>query len=430
MNEEDKVPQPKMGPEDNNPKPPTGTPISAPNPPSEPVVKPVQQPVSQPGAEPKQPDAVPQQVASEPKQPADQPKQPASDPAQLPQTKQPEQPVQPQAAPQPAQPKAAPQPAQQPTPAPASQQQPAAAPQQPGPQQPGPQPKVAPVGYQAPVPQNPGTGKGTAALVCGIVALVCALLVPFAGFIIGIALGIVAIILATKTTRATGVKSGKTTAAKILSIIAFVVSVISLVVYIFLGVAVFNTSQSDIYGSSTTESTNVWGDFSVEEKAAAQPVDDLMKQIQDQDQTMLDQIATTYNADFDELYDFSITDMGLDPVDVARWATSDFSYSYDSATVFSDGTASVYVDATMRDSNELMFRFADLVNEYTSSDEYQTSTKEEDLAKLGELFQQAMDETTETKSAYVGLDLTQKAGAWTIDEDSWEDEFDYLFSVY
>lgn len=430
MNEEDKVPQPKMGPEDNSPKPPTGAPISAPNPPSEPVVKPAQQPVSQLVAESKQPDAVPQQVASEPKKPADQPKQPASDPAQSPQTKQPEQPVQPQAAPQPAQPKAAPQLAQQPTPAPASQQQPAAAPQQPGPQQPGPQPKVAPVGYQAPVPQNPGTGKGTAALVCGIVALACALLVPFAGFIIGIALGIVAIILATKTTRATGVKSGKTTAAKILSIIAFVVSVISLVVYIFLGVAVFNTSQSDIDGSSTTESTNVWGDFSVEEKAAAQPVDDLMKQIQDQDQTMLDQIATTYDADFDELYDFSITDMGLDPVAVARWATSDFSYSYDSATVFSDGTASVYVDATMRDSNELMFRFADLVNEYTSSDEYQTSTKEEDLAKLGELFQQAMDETTETTSAYVGLDLTQKSGVWTIDEDSWEDEFDYLFSVY
>lgn len=421
MSEEDKVPQPKMGPEEEPQQPPqpkeppqpvpepaaeaaqpaqpqqpaapqapTGEPVSAPAPAPEPQQP--QQPVPEPAAEPAE---QPKQPASAPAQPA-QPKQPASDPAQ------------PQAAPQ----------------------QPAAAPQQPGPQQPGPQPKVAPAGYQAAVPQNPGVGKGTAALVCGIIALVCALFLPIVGFIVGIVLGIVAIVLATKTTRATGTKSGKTTAAKILSIIAFVVSVISLVVYIFAGVAVFSASQSDVSGSSSTESTNAWGDFSVEEKAAAQPVDDLMKQIQDQDQAMLDQIAAAYDADFDELYDFSITDMGLDPVTVAQWATSDFSYSYDSATVFSDGTASVYVDATIRDSYELMSRFADLVNEYTSSDEYQTSTQEEDLAKLGELLQQAMDETTETTSAYVGLDLTQESGTWTIDEDSWEDEFDYLFSIY
>ena len=124
---------------------------------------------------------------------------------------------------------------------------------------------------------------------CGIVALACALFI-IVGFIIGIALGIVAIILAGLITRATGVRSGKTTAAKILSIIAFVVSVISLVVYIFLGVAVFNTSQSDVSGSSMTESSNEWGDFSVEEKAAAQPVDDLMKQTQDQDQTIFDRL--------------------------------------------------------------------------------------------------------------------------------------------
>lgn len=454
MSDEEKVPQPKMGPEDGEVK--QSEQPAAPETPAEPAAPATPAEPTQP-AEPAAPaePAQPQQPAAPTGSPVDvpQPAQPTPAPAQPAAPEEPAQPARPQPAPQPAsapaepastpqpkQPQADPQAAPQPQPAPAPQAgpQPAAAPQQPGqpqPQQPGAQPQVAPAGYQATVPETPKSGKATAALVCGIIAVVAALFVPVVGFLLGIALGIVAIVLATKITRATGVKTGKTRAAKILAIIAFVISAISLVVTIITGVVLVGTVADSVSSSSesstTTEATTSMDDFSEEEKAAAQPVDDAMQQIKNQDQAILDTLATAYNDDFKDSYDYTLSDFGVDPQALAKWGTTDFTYSFDDSIVFSDGTASVYVDVQSRDYYEMLFRFSDLVNDYQNSDEYQTTTEAEDLAKFGELLQQAMDETTETTTGYVGLDLTQQAdGTWVIDEDSWEDEFEYIFGLY
>lgn len=415
MSDEEKVPQPKMGPEEGEVKQP-----AAPETPAEPAA-PAAPTESAVPAEPKQP-AAPTGSPVDVPQPASAPQPAPAEPASTPQPKQPQ--ADPQATPQPA-------------PAPQAGPQPAAAPQQPGqpqPQQPGAQPQVAPAGYQAAVPETPKSGKATAALVCGIIALVAALFVPLIGFLLGIALGIVAIVLATKSTRATGVKTGKTRAAKILAIIAFVVSAISLVVTIITGVVLVGSvadSASSSSGSVAVESTASMDDLSEEEKAAAQPVDTLMNQIKNQDQAILDELATDYNDSFKDTYDYTLNDFGVDPMALAQWGTSDFSYAFDDVIVFSDGTATVYVDVESRDYYEMIFRFSDLVTDYQTSDEYQTTTEAEDKIKLGELLQQAMDETTETTTGYVGLDLTQQAdGTWVIDEDSREDEFEYIFGLY
>lgn len=270
---------------------------------------------------------------------------------------------------------------------------------------------------------------------CGIIAVVAALFVPVVGFLLGIALGIVAIVLATKTTRATGVKTGKTRAAKILAIIAFVISAISLVVTIITGVVLVGTVADSVSSSSesstTTEATTSMDDFSEEEKAAAQPVEDMLNQIVNQDQAVLDELAADYNDDFKDTYDYTLSDFGVDPLTLAQWGTTDFSYSFDDVIVFSDGTATVYADVESRDYYEMIFRFSELVTEYQASEEYQTTTEEEDMIKLGELLQQAMDETTETTTGYIGIDLTQQSdGTWVIDEDSREDEFEYIFGLY
>ncbi len=454
MSDEEKVPQPKMGPEDGEVK--QSEQPAAPETPAEPAAPATPAEPTQP-AEPAAPaePAQPQQPAAPTGSPVDvpQPAQPTPAPAQPAAPEEPAQPARPQPAPQPAsapaepastpqpkQPQADPQAAPQPQPAPAPQAgpQPAAAPQQPGqpqPQQPGAQPQVAPAGYQATVPETPKSGKATAALVCGIIAVVAALFVPVVGFLLGIALGIVAIVLATKITRATGVKTGKTRAAKILAIIAFVISAISLIVTIITGVVLVSTvadSASTSSESSTpTEATASLDDFSEEEKAAAQPVEDMLNQIVNQDQAVLDELAADYNDDFKDTYDYTLSDFGVDPLTLAQWGTTDFSYSFDDVIVFSDGTATVYADVESRDYYEMIFRFSELVTEYQASEEYQTTTEEEDMIKLGELLQQAMDETTETTTGYIGIDLTQQSdGTWVIDEDSREDEFEYIFGLY
>ena len=433
MSDEEKVPQPKMGPEDGEVKQPEQP--AAPETPAEPAAPATPAEPAQP-QQPAAPTGVPVD-APQPEQPTPAPAQPAApaEPAAPATPAEPAQPAQPQPAPQPA---AAPQP--QPAPAPQAGPQPAAAPQQPGQpqsQQPGaaPQPVVPPLGYQATVPETPKSGKATAALVCGIVAVVAALFVPVVGFLIGIALGIVAIVLATKITRATGVKTGKTRAAKILAIIAFVISAISLIVTIITGVVLVSTvadSASTSSESSTpTEATASLDDFSEEEKAAAQPVEDMLNQIVNQDQAVLDELAADYNDDFKDTYDYTLSDFGVDPLTLAQWGTTDFSYSFDDVIVFSDGTATVYADVESRDYYEMIFRFSELVTEYQASEEYQTTTEEEDMIKLGELLQQAMDETTETTTGYIGIDLTQQSdGTWVIDEDSREDEFEYIFGLY
>ena len=385
-----------------------------------------QQPISSvaDAAQPAPPTGDPVQPAPQPQQPA----QPTSQPVH------PEQPQQPQPAQSIPQPTSAPtQPMQPPVSQPA---QPTPQPTQPMPQpaQPTPQPQQPGGGYVPPQPQyTPGTGagvkrKGTAALVCGIIAIPIALFSP----LVSIILGVIAIVLSRRAVRATG-KCGKTTAGLICGIAGIVFAIISFIAGLVLSYNILTgpvdnaTSYSSSY--SSTESVE---NLSPDEQACYDLGIARLDQLKNQDQALVDTLVTRVDESITESTGLTNEEMGTNPEDLVRWLLTDFDYSYDGVYVDEEeDTATMYADITMRDWFEFNNAFYDLANDFIDSGESDSMTQDEATKRVGEYFNQAMNETTGTTSYYTAIDFVKQSdGTWAIDEDAWDDELGYMFGIY
>lgn len=325
---------------------------------------------------------------------------------------------------------------------PQAPQQPTAAPTQPfdpaqQSAQPVPGPAQAPYGAYPPPPAPgypaPSNGKATGALICGILAIVFSF-IP----IVGIVLGIVAIVLASKAVKFAG-KSGKTTGGKVCGIIGIVFSILWAIFSFVLTMGIIgsiNAYESDYVPSADVPagSSSLAEDMGAEEQAIADLVSTELDKYKNADSAVLSALGAEY--DDEDLVtidgvDMSLRDLGIDPNEVAVWATTDFDYSIDSVYIDSDGaTATVYVDTTERDFFEMGMLFNDLLDEYISSGAADAADLETAKAKVGELYGQAMAESTAMTDYYAAFDMVNEGGTWRIVEDSLEEELDYVFSTF
>ncbi len=381
--------------------------------------------------------AQPAPPTGDPVQPAPQPQQPAQSTSQPVHPEQPQQPVQPQ-QPQPAQsipqPTSAPaQPMQPPVSQPA---QPTPQPTQPMPQpaQPTPQPQQPGGGYVPPQPQyTPGAGagvkrKGTAALVCGIIAIPIALFSP----LVSIILGVIAIVLSRRAVRATG-KCGKTTAGLICGIAGIVFAIISFIAGLVLSYNILTGPVDNATSYSLSySSTELVENLSPDEQACYDLGIARLDQLKNQDQALVDTLVTRVDESITESTGLTNEEMGTNPEDLVRWLLTDFDYSYDGVYVDEEeDTATMYADITMRDWFEFNNAFYDLANDFIDSGEADSMTQDEATKRVGEYFNQAMNETTGTTSYYTAIDFVKQSdGTWAIDEDAWDDELGYMFGIY
>lgn len=370
---------------------------------------------------PAQPATPPQ-----PQQPfGQQPQQPFGQQPQQPYVGQPAQPQQPFGQ-QPQQPQQPPQP-----------QQPWGQPAQPYGQQP-----PQPMGYNGqgaypppPVPPayaQKNSGKAVGALVCGILAILLSFL-P----LLGLVFGIVAIVLASKAVKEAG-KNGKTTAGKVCGIIGIVFAVLSFIFWGVASCAIIAINELDVDGNSYNSAfeelgSSTEGTLSAEEEAAQAVAVAELDKLAGQDEEMVQLLATELDEGFVEAMGMSHTDLGVDPADLARWMLADFSYTPDGTYVDSTGnetTATMFADIELRDSYMFMTNFYDKVTEFEQSEEVKTMTQDEAKARIGELYRETMDETTDMTTWYTAIELEKQGDQWVIDQDAWEDELDAMFGIY
>lgn len=387
-------------------------------------VNPYATPVAQPATEAVQPAAQPaaeggaQPAADAGAAPAADPTQPVGQPAA---GADPTQPVNPYAAP--AQP-------QQPTmpmggPAP---QQPANPYGTPVPPPMGGQPGAPAGGYGAPAPQ--GNGKAIAALICGIAAIIFG----FAFSIIGLILGIVAIVLAGSFIKTRG-PIGIAKAGRITGIIGVIVSVVMMVIALVLGVAVVGAIISGAGDEPLTPPTSSSSSAVVagsdEEQAAIDMVSARLDGFKNKSDEAVNELATLVDAGFTEQTGYSMQDCGVDPKDYVRAVLEGFDYEQSLVSANSEISDEGFVsyDVTMRTALDVIGTMNDKINEYTSSDEYATTTTEQDMAKMGEIIMEAASETELSDYNYLSVDINYENGQWVIDEDSWNDEIDWLFGL-
>lgn len=398
---------------------------------------PAKQPIEPPAEEPaenhaEQPAANPYGAASPVMPAAEQPANPYGAPEA-----QPAQPANPYAAPQPQQPASpygAPQPMANPYDA-ANANAGQVPPFQPG------QP-VPPYGQPAGVPVS--NGKATGALICGILAILLAwTILP------GIILGVVAIVLAGSYIKQGGL-AGTAKGGRVCGIVGIVLSVLSLVLSVVLGAAVFNAALN--YGtteftynlgsndsidsldynmgssSSAYSSDSVY--FDADEEQAGLALSAELDRIKNVDSAMVQQIAELADKGFTEEFGFPMADCGIDPTEYAKLMMRGFDYEVRMASVSkSSGEGFVSADVTCRDIFATLSNFNTEISKLADSGEVETMSAEDLAARIGTAFNDYVEEAPIDTNGYLSVDVVYKDGAWQVDTESWEEELDYFFGV-
>lgn len=382
-----------------------------------------------------------------PQAPAAAPTQPAAPVAAPAQPAAPQAPAQPAAPAAPQAPSAPAQPAAGPAVAPTQPMGAAASGPAAGPAQPM-QPTPVPSGAYPPPPAPgyaPKSGKAVGSLVCGILAIIAALVVPIIGPILGIILGIVAIVLAGKAVREAG-RDGKATGGKVCGIVGIVASVLVGIAYVLITVGVFGTIMSydpDDYRDLTSDYTppsssdslsdpsvpSPVPDMDAEEQAVFDATDAIFGKIASKDLAFVQELAQEFDESFAESMGMSWTELGVDPATLADWAMTDFQYSIDSVYP-KDTTATAYVSTTERDMFEFLMLFNEKLSDYQRSGAADNASQDDIKAKIGELVNESMAETPSMTDYYAAVDFTLVDGAWVVDEDSLEEELDYVFGTF
>lgn len=281
----------------------------------------------------------------------------------------------------------------------------------------------------------------TPALICGILAIL------FCGIpIVGIILGIVAIVLAGKHIKAGGTDgSGK--AGKICGIVGIVLSAIMIVVstiMIIVGLTVLEDNDVDVASISISEDYPAYsssaatssGDIAVREEINDVVVARL-DQIKDADPTMMASLEAIAASSFESVFasnDMGMTmeNCGVDPATYISLMATDFDYSLidiDETGNEEGDTAEANYYLTMRSIMDVVDNFNDALNDAQAAGAFAGLSEDEIRAEWGRMFMQAVEDADITESNYLEMELTKTNGAWVIDEDQWQDEMEYFFGL-
>lgn len=291
-----------------------------------------------------------------------------------------------------------------------------------------PVPPAAPAGsYVAPTPSP------TPALVLGILAIVFCW-IP----IVGIILGIIAIVQAGKYFKAGGTE-GSAKGGKICGIIGIVLSGIMIIVNcitMFIGLSVLDSLDNyDTSGRNIVVETqsSASADIDAEDQEIFDAVDPYLDQLKNKDPQMVSTIANLMESSFDEImhdYDIDITlqGCGVDPTELADAMLDDFDYTPDYALNSGDEAEADY-DVMVKSAADILTNFYDeLVKVITETSEG-SLTDQEAYSKIGTALMNAVH-NTEADESYFDVDVNHVDGKWQIDLDSWQDELVYFFSLY
>lgn len=338
-------------------------------------------------------------------------------------------------------------PAAQPTqemPAPQGQPvaQPAVAPTQamPATQPAAPQPGVDPIIAQQNATYNAEMGaypppKPTVALVCGILSIV------FAG-VIGLILGIIAVIQSNKYFRAGGTE-GTGKAGKICGIIGIIVSSIAIVAICALtvfGIAALNeeyttTSNSLANTTATTSSSSSYSalsDASPEDEAAVyEVVDAELDKLKNLDPSMVASVAALIEESLNDALateNLSLADLQVDSTALATAMLKGFDYEQYYVDASGDEAEANY-HVTCKDMYSVLNEFYDQLMDMMDGDLSQYGSMEAAYTAIGQTLMSSVEATPVSDGELFDVDLNKVGGTWVIDQDSWDDEMDYFFGA-
>lgn len=286
----------------------------------------------------------------------------------------------------------------------------------------------------APVPPAPpaapataGQPSPTAALVCGILAIVFSWM-P----LIGIVLGIIAIVLAGRYLKAGGT-AGSGKAGRICGIVGIVFSILCFILYLVTGCMAMSM-VNEYYGTSGSSAVP---DAVVEEEdeaaAAREAVEMRLDQIKDRDPEMMATLATMASDSFEAAfggngYDMTMENCGVDPNEFTQVMTEGFDYAFDDLTELGDDATLEYY-LTVRDIRDVVANFNDAFEAADDAGEFDAMSDNQVRQRFGEMLMSAARNADMTTHGLFDVTATNEDGVWVIDEDSWNAELVYFFTL-
>lgn len=279
----------------------------------------------------------------------------------------------------------------------------------------------------ASVPEPPAAPAGqpsaTGALVCGILAIV------FSGFpIVGIALGIIAIVLAGKYFKAGGTQ-GTGKAGRICGIIGIVLAVVWFIAGLVIGMQALNLLQDQSSTSSSLIEETM--DASEESKAAAEAVTMRLQALKDRDPQAIAAAAAIVEESFEDGIGYTMEECGIDIDEYMDLVLTDFDYHL---VTFAEDTDSNGTEAeaefivTCANVSKASISATSIITEASTDGTIDSmGSLEEARLWLGDVIMDSLADAGTTNSAWFDIDMQNEDGVWVVDEDSWDEEIAFYF---
>lgn len=278
----------------------------------------------------------------------------------------------------------------------------------------------------------------TGALVCGILSIVFCF-IP----IVGIVLGIVAIVLAGKYFKAGGTQ-GTGKGGRICGIVGIVLSAIVMIaniIIVVMGVSFLANNYDTLGSTATSTSSNapiVTEVESADEAGAAAEAQ--LELIAQKDPETVAAVAAIMQETFDSAFAtasagedipaITLSSLGVDPTALAEAMMDGFTYeelyiddeSGTAEATYSIETRSIYSVAIAFSSN-----VQDEMSDFIATADPSNVSIEQFYHKMGEALMAAVTNEEPTMDS-AELMLTEANGTWTVDADSWDDLLDELYA--
>lgn len=259
-------------------------------------------------------------------------------------------------------------------------------------------------------------GKATGALVCGILSILLCSTV-----ILGIALGIVAIVLGAQVAGRM-VSVDRARVGKVCGIVGLVLSILFGLFFTLVIAAILNVgTQSGAFGdmAGSFESALPSSSSSDQDSAVRQAADDTMAGMRDMDADKQAKLAKKLDAGFEDTAGMGLSETGVDPKELVSWLVSDMSYDIDTVDV-QGSTATAYVTVDSRDVDGFTDTVEHDMDAYMGSRTYtDTSSLSDVYTKMGEFMRSSMAQTGNSQKM-ISLDFSNEDGSWAVDESSME----------
>lgn len=274
-----------------------------------------------------------------------------------------------------------------------------------------------------------GTGNAVAAAIMGALAIVLA---PSSA-VLAIALAVIAFAQASKA-RKLGRKVG---VGRVLASVGIVLSLLSifaggngladLIDDALDGPSYLQAPESYRYATDTTDDMIDALDLDGAELRVAELADQQFGKLSNPDEETLRTVAGLLDGDLQESFGVSHADLGIDPLDAARWAMAGSTYSIGSVYAFDDGDGDAFADVRVPNTDAL---YDALLNARYGNGASSSTADAATLSRMADAYRAVLQQpATEMDDRFVDVEFDLVDGEWTVDQAYWESTLRNLYGL-